>query len=300
MSCPLCKSSNLSFIEKINKDDIYKIYLQQLNIDTSRLIQEDIDFYSCLNCFLKFYSPMITGDEFFYNQLQKFDWYYSDFKSEFNYASSLIEEHDCILEVGCGKGAFSRVIPSVKYTGLDFSINAKKMAETQGLNIENTSIQEFSKNNVNQFDVVCSFQVLEHVAEIFPFIQSQLDCLKKDGKLIISVPSEDSVLAKATNNPLNMPPHHLSRWSDKTLEFIASHFNLTLEVIHHESIQPEHKIWYLNTLIKSKIIKGSTINHRFIERFTSKILNVMLLPISKLIPIKKSTFGHTVTAVYSK
>jgi SAM-dependent methyltransferase len=90
--------------------------------------------------------------------------------------------------------------------------------------------------------VVCAFQVLEHVPDPRAFLASCVYCLKPGGRLILSVPAEDSFTGLVPNNCLNLPPHHLTRWSDKALLALREEFNLhdlqliplPLEDIHHE------------------------------------------------------------------
>jgi len=95
-----------------------------------------------------------------------------------------------VLEVGCGKAAFAGHIPkSAEYAGLEFSTQAKEMALLRGIEIKNMSIEDFAiKINENRdmesagFDVVCSFQVLEHVANPNQFLSAKIACLNADSR----------------------------------------------------------------------------------------------------------------------
>lgn len=164
MNCPLCCSERNINIEKIKKSDLIKLYNKHLRIDVSYLVKYDIDYYECVNCGLKYFFPLITGDEKFYADLQKFDWYYMDDKYEYEFCKRYIEPGSKVLEVGCGKGAFAKHIPGTAYVGLEFSKSAKDLAAREGIAVENISIQEYSLQYPNFFDVVVSFQVLEHVS----------------------------------------------------------------------------------------------------------------------------------------
>ena len=74
-------------------------------------------------------SPGIVGDEKFYNALQKFQWYYQEEKSEFKFAKEFIKPNDKVLDIGCGKGAFAKLITCKEYVGLDLSSKASEMAK---------------------------------------------------------------------------------------------------------------------------------------------------------------------------
>ena len=140
MTCPLCLNESIKELEVINRLELIKLYKNLTNIDFSYLLNQDLKYCECENCKLRFYDPLITGDEKFYNSLQKFDWYYMDEKDEYLEAKKYINSTDKVLEVGSGKGAFAKHLTSKDYIGLDFSENAKKMAAKNGITIENEMI----------------------------------------------------------------------------------------------------------------------------------------------------------------
>ena len=79
--------------------------------------------------------------------------------------------------------------------------------------------------------------------------EATIDCLKPGGKLIIAVPSDDSFIRGAVNAYLNMPPHHASRWPDKTIKNIAPLFNINFIELHHEPLHKIHRRFYAKTKI---------------------------------------------------
>lgn len=131
---------------------------------------------------------MPTGDEAFYDQLNKLDWYYQAEKGEYHYARDYISKNTeskspKILEVGCGRAAFASFLAKTlrhDYVGLEFSSSAKRMAANSNIEIQNLSIEEYAKCEEAKegFDVVCSFQVLEHVANPHSFLHAKIQCLK--------------------------------------------------------------------------------------------------------------------------
>jgi len=304
MTCPLCESNSLKLLENIKKIDILNQYSQILKDDFSYLFDSDLKYLQCNQCKLKFFDPLVTGDEKFYNSLQQFDWYYLDDKSEYSLATKFIKESDTVLEIGSGKGAFAKRINAKSYTGLDFSIEAKKMAAKNGIKIYNETIEEHSKKGV-KYDVVVSFQVLEHVSNPKEFIEKSLNCLKENGVMIIAVPSENSFLQDTYNSVLNMPPHHVTRWSDNTLKFISNTYDLELITIDHEEVQPIHKDWFKQTYITSSIFKKlkfkpSLFRNSYLERkiiqYQSKLAKLLLIKYDDT----ETHYGHTVVAVYKK
>jgi len=300
MSCPLCESVQIKNLEEINKDDLTKLYKKMTGIDFSYLINKNITFCECENCKLRFYSPLIIGDEKFYNSLQKNDWYYMDEKEEYHYAKIYITNTDKVLEVGSGKGAFSKHLLTKDYIGLDSSKNAKLMAAKNGIHIENEFIQDYVKKHKEKFDVVVSFQVLEHVNDPKSFIEAKIEGLKVGGRLIIATPSEDTFLKYVTNGILNMPPHHVTRWSDEVFEFIAQKYNLEILDIYHEQVQEIHKSWYLNTLISNAFIQSKLIDMSFLRKIIGRISSLLSHFLLKKLKVEMLPNGHTVTVIYKK
>ncbi len=300
MSCPLCKNKSITELEVINKNELSILYKKLTGIDFSYLLKEDLKYCECDKCKLRFYNPMITGDEKFYNALQKFDWYYMDEKEEYLYAKNYIKSSDKVLEVGSGKGAFAKHLTTKDYIGLDFSENAKKMAAENGITIENEMIQDYSDKYPNSFDVVVSFQVLEHVSDSKGFIEAKIKALKQGGKMVIAVPSEDSFLKYVSNNIMNMPPHHVTRWSDETLKFIAKEYNLDLIDIYHEKVQDVHKLYFLNTLIQNSFMNSKSVDISIIRKIISKFVSLLSRLLIKGLKDEMLPKGHNVLAIYRK
>ena len=306
--CPLCHSENIHEIENIHVADLEKSYKRMVgdSISDEFIGIPDISFMCCSDCDLKFFNPAITGSETFYEKLQKIDWYYMDEKDEYDYAKKFINEKDSVLEIGSGKGAFSKKIKCNNYIGLELSSKAIDIAAKDNITILNESIQIHAVNNSNKYDVVCAFQVLEHVADIKSFIESSVQCLKPNGILIYSVPSADSFVSLAPNGFLNMPPHHISWWSDKALSNITDLFGIQLIDIYHEELAEIHKQWYAYIVTMRAINNVLGRKQPLIDR--TPITNILKIPanivgffykqwlnVKRILPR-----GHSVTAVYRK
>lgn len=300
MICPLCKNEEIHLLEVVDKTLLSSQYKKLTGVDFSYLITEDLQYCECDKCKLRFFNPLITGDEAFYKALQKFDWYYLDEKNEYDEAVKYISSTDKVLDVGSGKGAFSKLLPTKDYVGLDRSQNAKMMAAKNGILVENEMIQDYADTHPSNFDVVASFQVLEHVSTPDIFIESQLKALKSGGKLIISVPSEDSFLKYVNNGILNMPPHHVTRWSDDTLKFIADKYSLELIGINHEKVQDVHQTQYLNTMLQGWIFRPKLITGTVYKRASFKLIGLISILIKRRLMCEMLPNGHTVLAVYRK
>ncbi len=304
-NCVLCGSSNTSKIDHIPKSLLNKAYLKEYDINVLKDIKEDMHLMHCQNCDLKFFTPCQTGGQEFYKDLQKFDWYYKSDKYEYEYVSNtLIHTDDEVLEIGCGTGTFSNRIRCKNYVGLEFSENAVNLGKWYGRNIKQQSIEDHAKENENRYDVVCSFQVLEHTSDPKSFIESCIKVLKPGGTLIITTPSEDSWIQYKQDFCLNMPPHHVTKWTDKCLKNISKLFGVKHVDIHHEPLDFFHISWYFNSLFVYRLnsllkIKHSLLKSKrhLVQHFIANALSKVL---GKELPDAFKPHGHTVISVYKK
>lgn len=307
-ACPMCGSRETKLLEDIKVDELDSICRLEYKFSVKHLFdgQEVLSFCSCGKCDLQFFSPMIAGSQGFYENLQKFDWYYFDDKPEFDFATQYVKDNDDVLEIGSGKGAFAKKILSKFYTGLEFSQQAIRFAQKNGVNLVSQSIEDYANDNANKHDVVCNFQVLEHVSDVDSFLRSSVSCLKLGGLMIISVPAADSFSRYVRNFCLDMPPHHLTRWTDLALMNIAKQYDLELEVIHHEKIQDVHKSFYAKTIFLNSFMSligrdYSNIDTSFVFKLLGKVSSLLGWIFSKgLVADFLLPRGLSVVAVYRK
>lgn len=304
MNCPLCNSKYISKFVSINTSDIIDHYKTNFNIIVSNLFlnHSTIFLWKCEICNLYFFTPIVQGDGNFYNELQKKSWYYSDRKPEFLYANKFINYNHKVIEIGSGTGNFSEIINSSFYIGIELSTEATKKARKKNILVINMKMNTLPKAFFKCFDILCYFQVLEHIRNPYEFIRDSLKLLKKNGLLIISVPSSESYIRFRPNSFLNMPPHHLSWWSKKSLFKISEIFNL--EIISHEhhildDVQLqffiESFLYRLISINKNTKLVDHSKKWKIIE-FLSKYLAKAL----KTFKIKESfrPFGDSITFVY--
>ncbi|MEI7451812.1 MAG: class I SAM-dependent methyltransferase [Candidatus Falkowbacteria bacterium] len=309
MKCLLCGSHNLIKIASIKLNDLKTLYVMALGLDVNNefcLDAEFIDLYKCNRCNLEFFNPTIVGGQILYESLQRLPWYYVDSKIEYDIATRFIDKNDNVLEIGCGSGNFFNNIECKKYLGLEFSEKAVEKAKLSGINVVKQDLNNFVCINDESYDVVCFFQTLEHIDNPNLFIKDSLSVLRDGGYLIFSVPSNDGFLRFLKNNIFNLPPHHQTRWSDKTLNKLVDIFNLELISINHERLSVEHFSLYIKSVAEAIFFKNNKyVDNSLLYKILSILirgLSILFLPVIML--IKKINWndinGHTVTVVYKK
>jgi len=299
---------NSILLQELNTRLITSLYMRKFGINVQHYFNniDRLEYREHIESGIRYFYPSIAGDEYFYEQLQVNNWYYQIYKTEYDFVSEFTQNKR-VLEIGCGNGNFYDYSNASEYTGLEFNDKAINECHKKELSVFKHTISEHKQKKIEAYDVVCSFQVLEHVKDPFLFLHDALDCLHKNGYLIISVPSENSFVSLARNNILNMPPHHITRWPDKSFLFLQKFFNLELQELHHEKLDNIHKQWLAGIIgreiirnlfrIKSYKLFDESVKDKILTNFGKMagkfikfgIDNLFLLPV-----------GHTVTAVYRK
>ncbi len=301
---PLTDSSNVKLIEEITTEYLITNYQKVFQIDVSRFFEnlEKVQIYRCLDTHYEFYYPVgnIEGDGKFYEEFQRFEWYYMDWKWEHEVTSGLIEKNDKILEIGSGKGSFVEKMHLKEHEiiGLELNQDAVQKCQAKNLNVFEQTIQEHVQNHAETYDLVCSFQVMEHISDIKNVLQASVDSLKKGGRLLISVPNNQSFIRIIKDNLLNMPPHHVGLWDKDSLSSLSKIFPLELEKIHYEPLQEYHYYWYRQywyELILEKTFKNAYWRFRL---FLDKLIQKYGLSVIKFFAHR--IHGHTIMASYIK
>ena len=309
--CPGCRSPRIETLESIRANELIDLYRKSAKMDVATYFVgvTTVHLQRCAACDLRFYDPPCAGDGAFYEQLQKFDWYYNEEKAEYEFARGFVSADCNVLDVGCGSGAFhSWLPPSVTYVGLEFNDEAIRKASSRGLHVVKQSVQDHAAQFPGKYDVVCAFQVLEHIPEPESFFRACIDALTPTGKLILTVPAEDSFLALATNLYLNMPPHHALRWSDLALRNIATREGLNVMQIWHEPVATYHDQMRANVLAKHFFTrwrgKPRLIETDLVDKLLGRLLRIHAIRDAcasrAAAHVHNAQFGHTVGLVASR
>lgn len=93
------------------------------------------------------------------------------------------------LEIGCGKGYFLKKLQEHTKCAIGIEPGSASKPIWNSLNV--TVVNDFfpSKNITQQFDIIASFCVMEHIADDVQFIKNMLSQLSENGKIIIAVPN---------------------------------------------------------------------------------------------------------------
>jgi len=188
-----------------------------------------------------FWPPTLAGTGRFYAKLMANPHYYLGDKWEYGAAVDALPPRQRVLEVGCGKGDFLTKLRGAGHEGIGLEINdeAIRLGAASGHDIRRGTIEEFAAGCDKPFDVVCAFQVLEHVTEPMSFLSASLGCLRDGGLAIFAVPNGEGVFS-SLDVALDMPPHHMLRWNSAAFQYLTKVFPIVLEDVRFEPMSRLH------------------------------------------------------------
>lgn len=139
-----------------------------------------------------------------------------------------------LLDYGCGAGDFLAFAKSknLDVLGVEPNEKARKIAlEKVG---ENSVTNSELKNISEKFDIITLWHVLEHIPNLYEFIEELNSHLNHDGKIFIAVPNHKSFDAKFYKKHWAAydVPRHLWHFSPESLENLFNSFGMKIEKRH--------------------------------------------------------------------
>lgn len=297
---PVTGNENVEIIEKIPVSIIIERYRQIGNLEVSRFF-EGLDFVNICQCKesgMRFYNPMCTaGDDLFYQELQTKTQYYRTNRPEHRNALQYVAADAKLLEIGTGTGFFLDLVQTKTKNLTGLELNTKAAAENcaRGLDVRAELIEEHAEKHPETYDIVCSFQVLEHVPAVKSYIEASLKTLKKGGLMLIAVPNNNPYMHRYDiYDHMNMPPHHVGLWDKAAFEALPNFFGMKTVAIAVEPVVAYAA--YLGAWCKHKFGYGVG------DVLTTIFLSKPVSPIIKLLakPFLKEREGRNILAVFQK
>lgn len=301
ISSPLTGSQDVTRLKVLQTKQLIRDWQQNFQIDIVEefLEEEDIFLYQCNETKLKFFVPdCLVGSENIYSKLENFDWYYMPRKWEHDIAVRDLLGCHKVLEIGCGKGAFVERIHNelkLEVQGIELNSNAVEYARNKKLPVTQVDLADLVKEKEGYFDAVCTFQVLEHVSDPRQFLQSLIQLVKPNGKLIISVPNAESFPKYSKSNLLDQPPHHMTQWCKETFNSLTTIFPIQVKDFRIEPLAEYHIDWYLS--IQLSRLSREWLFQKLVTRTAHRVLKPIL---QKSTFVRKSIPGHTLYVCFEK
>lgn len=220
VQCPVCDAASILSCE-LTPEQIRRTlqhYFGQRLPDNVAV--ETYSMRRCNSCGLVFADPMKPGDSAFYAWITSQRDYYPKHRWEWDRAKTLIGAHETqsqpsVVDVGCGGGDFMAFLSNaagVNIVGLDTTTSSVDACRRKGLTAHCADIDQFAAERPSeQFDYCVTFHCIEHVDDPLGFMRGIKRLLAKGGKIVVSAPYSPMSFEEMWFDPLNHPPHHLTR-----------------------------------------------------------------------------------------
>jgi SAM-dependent methyltransferase len=290
---PLTGSDRLELIDLIPVEKLIALYRNNYQIDVSQIFTgiHQVRVFRCQDTGYRFYYPFqLAGDASFQAQFARFGWLANRPNWEYEASLAYIQPTDRVLEIGAKHGHFIKLLTEKGIAAQGLASGGAAPAPGQSILTED--IDTHAAQHPEAYDVVCAFQVLANLSSVKDFIRPALKVLRKGGRLLLGVPNNHGYLGRATDDPLNMPPHTMGLWDEHALRAVAWVFSeLYVEKIVVQPLQPEHDKMYYKTYV-------ATVN----EGWPGKIFSQITFPLVRpLIRARANRIrGRSVLAVYTK
>jgi 2-polyprenyl-3-methyl-5-hydroxy-6-metoxy-1,4-benzoquinol methylase len=238
-TCPLCQSDKLAEGYQVTAAEAAQhwrlaeaepLIHEQLRSHISALWRgSSATAMHCPECDLGFTHPFVAGDATFYAKAFGQSGYPKD-RWEYGRTLDSLDGDIAtlrVLEIGAGTGQFleqltAKGLPHANVVATEYNEIAAATLESKGFQVYD-DLSELGRSDT-KFDLICMFQVLEHCDEIQKLFRTLRGMLSPSGTLAASVPNGELVrFQEAHGSLLDMPPNHISRWSMRSLECLASH-----------------------------------------------------------------------------
>ena len=201
-----------------------------------------------------------------------------------------------ILEIGCNLGYVGAlfILQGHNYLGIDVQKNAINSAKNSfGNYFTNIALEDFEKDSSSKFDIICSFEVIEHIKNPREFIFKALNCLKDNGSIYLTTPDGSLIADKLWFS--EYPPIHYSVFKKKTFQILEKN---NFRVDFNYKNQLSFNLGFFNNLFKKNNYKNPVItdpDHKEFIYSTNKIkvskLNYKNYRIKKFMNLTASFFG---------
>jgi 2-polyprenyl-3-methyl-5-hydroxy-6-metoxy-1,4-benzoquinol methylase len=195
-----------------------------------------------------------------------------------------------LLDVGCGEGTFLAAASS-RYDvyGVEPDPEAAGRARTLLPERITTGTLSDLPSEPPNYDVITLFEVLEHVADPLETLVACRKLLGPGGVIVISVPNR--LRRGADADPVDWPPNHLTRWTDRAMKAILSRAELSARHCHTRKTS-RYGYWEAGWLLSSRLpMFGRSVRLR-------RLAGLLWLPLWPLYAARgDSTYGIFVEAV---
>ena len=191
-SCPVCES----------------------NESKNLFVKNGGTYHRCIECGTIFLNPVLK-DAHLANHYRTNGTYQTQdhledsqfYKAIYSHGLDLLVSHrseGALLDVGCSSGTFMKLAESkgFKVMGLEINADEAAAARSDGLCVEEVDL--LSLKDSGKFDVICFWDVFEHLKSPHQILGAASSLLSEAGLLLLQIPSADALSARVLREHCNM------------------------------------------------------------------------------------------------
>lgn len=245
--CPICDADAAAMLWRVSSKDAAQHYVLKEADETrfgnlvmaieSLWKKNEAQVVRCESCDFVHSDPYVAGDGEFYGLAYQRTGY-PKWKWEYQVtldAMRSVKPGFRYLEIGAGDGAFvSKVVPEMTRAGnaycTEFSGYGRDRIRGLGIQCEAADIRDVNQADFQgRFDVVCMFQVLEHLDELDSLFRHLRWLTADDANLFIAVPNPDRIEYNELHGAMrDMPPNHIGRYRMTTFAALCERWGWEL------------------------------------------------------------------------
>ena len=262
--CPICSKTSESIIaNKLRRGEGRVAYCKEcchgFLIKTKKIDLED--YYN--KEYRKEYSH--NSEKTSTNATELFDIYKNYQKQRLDFILPHIKKNDSFIEIGASAGQFlihiKPLLSDVNAIELDldcFDFLTKEL----GINADSKKLEQ-SKFGLKKFDIICCFQVLEHVENPIEFIKNLKNISKKGSKIFIEVPNIQDPLLSVWNiesyKTFFYHSAHIHYFSETSLNKIIDKAGFNINKVQYNYSQDYNLLNHLNWILNDSPQKNCKI-----------------------------------------
>lgn len=278
-SCPVCHGAMTQRVWGVNSEQAAQHFVlreqfperHEMLASHIRVLwgQDYCEVRRCEDCGFCFSAPYIAGDATFYGLAYERSGY-PTWKWEYQVTLDVLKSASGrnlrLLEVGAGDGAFIRrvidnVLPRESIFCTEYSDYGRRKIEKMGVRCVSEDIRELAEVDVGgAFDIVCMFQVLEHMDRLGELFEKLGTLVRPGGSLFIAVPNPVRIKFNEENGALlDMPPNHIGRWNKKCFEIMGdrSGFRLKEHMVEKDGLLAGVRQFLIYRFLRKSQVNGS-------------------------------------------
>lgn len=232
-TCPLCRNREAQLLYTVTSAQAAQHFvLEQVEPERHRQLRSHIEtlweqsccrVVHCTACEFGFGDPFVAGDAEFYRLAFSGEGYPA-WKWEYDATLQVLRAREpdefTLLELGAGNGAFVQAVtpaltPKENVLCTEYSAPGQQAIRSYGIQCTATDVRAWTAaEHESRFDVICMFQVLEHLDRLDLLFERLSHIAAPNAQLFIAVPNaERTAFQEQHGGLLDMPPNHIGRWN---------------------------------------------------------------------------------------